>query len=240
MIAPGPAVVARPASPAATAPPADPAEAFARHAAQLLDAQLVACEERFPDGESNSVLVVVVERDAVTWRERLKPVYEKLLGNKRPTSPEDVRLEIIDRSTEEAVRRLCNTGLLQMRIRATRHLHPKVEMSTAQLSNEERVRIDSHRARFKRKLKMGRILAAEELFDEARDAIGEAILYAARASAVQARLSEPEKLEETLLPPLAACWGESQPLIQRFLAESNHEYGPIIQALQSSLAGDPV
>jgi hypothetical protein len=89
---------------------------------------LVACEERFPDGESKSVLVVVVERDAVAWRERLKPAYEKLLGNWRSAAPEDARLEVIDRSTEEAVRRLCDTGLLQMKIRATRHLHPAVEM----------------------------------------------------------------------------------------------------------------
>jgi hypothetical protein len=235
MIAPAPVAVAKLATPATTAPPADPAEAFARHAVQLLGAQLVACEERFPDGESNSVLVVVVERDAVAWRERLKPVYEKLFANSRPAPPEDVRLEVIDRSTEEAVRRLCDTGLLQMKIRATRHLHPAVQMSAEQLTDEERVRIDSHRARFKRKLRMGRILAAEELLDEAHDAIGEAILSAARASAVQARLPEPEKLEETILPPLAACWGESQQLIQRFLAESDHEIGPIIQALESSL-----
>src|SRR5271166_3777702 len=238
MIAPTPVTVPKPTTPAATAPPADPAEAFARHAAQLLGAQLIACEERFPDGESNSVLVVVVERDAVAWRERLKPAYEKLFGNRRPSAPEDARLEVIDRSTEEAVRRLCDSGLLQMKIRATRHLHPAVQMSAVQLTDEERVRIDSHRTRFKRKLKMGRILAAEELLDEARDAIGEAILSAARASAVQARLPEPEKLEETILPPLTACWGESQQLIQHFLAESNHEIGPIIQALESSFTGD--
>jgi hypothetical protein len=108
------------------------------------------------------------------------------------------------------------------------------------LSDEECARIDSQRALFKRKLKMGRILAAEELLDEARDAVGEAILCAARVRAVQARLPEPGKLEETMLPPLAACWGESRPLLQRFLAESNHEIGPTIQALESSLPENPV
>ena len=91
MIAPTPVADAKLATPATTVPPADPAEAFARHAAQLLGAQLVACEERFPHGESNSVLVVVVERDAVAWRERLKPAYEKLFANTRPAAPEDVR-----------------------------------------------------------------------------------------------------------------------------------------------------
>jgi hypothetical protein len=59
---------------------------------------------------------------------------------------------------------------------------------------------------------------------------------AARASAMQGRLPEPEKLEETILPPLAACWGESQQLIQHFLPDSNHEIGPIIQVLEGSLA----
>jgi hypothetical protein len=153
-------------------------------------------------------------------------------GNRSPVASEDVRLEVIDRSTEEAVRRLCDTGLLQMKIRATRHLHPGMEISAVQLTEEERVRIDFHRTRFKRKLKISRILAAEELLDEANEAIREAILSAARASAVKARLPEPEKLEETILPPLAACWGESQQLIQHFLAESNHEIGPIIQVLE--------
>ena len=80
---------------------------------------------------------------------------------------------------------------------------------------------------------MARILAAEELLDEALDAVGEAILNAARANAVQARLPEPERLEETILPPLAVCCAESRSLIQRFLAETNHELGSIIQALEA-------
>jgi hypothetical protein len=237
MIAPSPPVPSKQAPLAATALPADPAEAFAQHAARLIGSQLLTCEERFPDGASSSVLVVVVDNDAATWGERLKPAYEKLLGNRRSGPPEDLRLEVIDRSTEDAIRRLCETGLLQVRIRATRHLHPKGDMAPVVLSEEERARIDSHWVRSKRKLKMGRILAAEELLDEARDAVGEAILSAARASAVQARLPEPESLKETILPPLVACWGESRSLIQRFLAESNHELGSIIQTLERSLPG---
>jgi helicase-like protein len=236
MIAPFPPASAKQSPLAAMVSPADPAAAFAQHAAQLIGTQLVACEERFPDGESSSVLVVVVDRDAATWGERLKPLYEKLFENKHPGSPENVRLEVIDRSTQEAIRRLCEAGLLQLRIRATRHLHPKGDMFPVVLSDEERVRVDSHRVRCKRKLKLARILAAEELLDEARDAVGEAILNAARANAVQARLPEPERLEETILPPLAVCWAESRSLIQRFLAESNHELGSIIEALDSSLA----
>jgi hypothetical protein len=141
------------AFPAPSALPADPAEAFAQHAAKLLGAQLIACEERFPDDQSHSILLVVVERDAGAWRERLQPGYEKLIGNRPPGSPEDMRLEVIDRSTEEAVRRLCESGLLQMRIRATRHLYPETGDAATSLSNEEEARIASKRDRFKRKLK---------------------------------------------------------------------------------------
>ena len=240
MIASVPAAAAQPASPVAPVPLADPTQAFAQQAARLLGAELVGCEERFPDGDNGSVLVVVVERDAFAWRERLKPAYEKLFGDRRPDSLENVKFEVIDRSTEEAVRRLCDSGLLQMRIRATRYLHPNGEVSTAQLSDEERARLDAHRTLCKRKLKMGRILEAEELFEEARAAVIEAILSAARANAVQSRLIEPEKLEETIIPPLAACWRENQSLIRRFIADSKHEIGPLIQALESSLPASPV
>ena len=145
-------------------------------------------------------------------------------------------MQRLPRLRRNAIRRLCEAGLLQLRIRATRHLHPKGDIFPVVLSDEERVRVDSHRVRCKRKLKLARILAAEELLDEARDAVGEAILNAARANAVQARLPEPERLEETILPPLAVCWAESRSLIQRFLAESNHELGSIIEALSPRCA----
>ncbi len=229
----GPAFHLKPALPVPPAPPADAAEAFARHAAQLLGSQLVACEERFPEGESLSVLLVVVERDSDTWRERLRPGYEKLTSDGRSGAPDEIQLEVVDRSTEEAVQRLCKAGLLQMRIRATRHLHPESGIANAPLSDEERARIASRRDGFKRKLKMARILAAEDLPEEARDALRDAILSAGRVIAAEARLSEPEKLEEVLFSPLAARWGDNQPLVREFLANPASDPGPLLRALQS-------
>jgi hypothetical protein len=52
-------------------------------------------------------------------------------------------------------------------------------------------------------------IAASRFLRNHENQLFEAILSAARASAVQMRLPEPEKLEETIRPPLAACWGES-------------------------------
>src|SRR5271165_3414206 len=229
----GPAFHLKPALPVPPAPPADAAEAFARHAAQLLGSQLVACEERFPEGESLSDLLVVVERDSDTWRERLRPGYEKLTSDGRSGAPDEIQLEVVDRSTEEAVQRLCKAGLLQMRIRATRHLHPESGIANAPLSDEERARIASRRDGFKRKLKMARILAAEDLLDEARDALRDAILSAGRVIAGEARLPEPEKLEEVLFSPLAARWGDNRTLVCEFLANPASDPGPLLLALQS-------
>jgi hypothetical protein len=69
------------------------------------------------------------------------------------------------------------------------------------LSDEERLRVNSHRERAKRKLKIARVLATEELLEEARQALEEAILYQGRAYAVEARLSEPENPGDVLMSP---------------------------------------
>jgi hypothetical protein len=144
-------------------------------------------------------------------------------------------LEVVDRSTQEAVQRLCDAGLLQMRIRATRHLHPETGVASTPLSDEERAQIASRRDCFKRKLKMARILAGEDLLDEARDALREAILFAGRVIAGEARLPEPSNLEDVLISPLAARWGDHRPLIQGFLANPAGELDPLLRALQSLL-----
>ena len=230
----GPTVNQGPPLPGPAAP-VDAPEAFARHAAHLLGAQLVGCEERFPEGQTHSVLLVVVERDSSVWRERLRPAYEKLVGNQQSGPPDDIRLEVVDRSTQEAVQRLCDAGLLQMRIRATRHLHPETGAASKPLSDEERAQIASRRDCFKRKLKMARILAGEDLLDEARDALREAILFAGRVIAGEARLPEPSNLEEVLVSPLAARWGDHRPLIHEFLANPAGELDPLLRALQTLL-----
>ena len=229
----GPTVNLGPPPPGPAAAPVDAPEAFARHAAHLLGAQLVGCEERFPEGQTHSVLLVVVERDSSVWRERLRPAYEKLVGNRQSGPPDDIRLEVVDRSTQEAVQRLCEAGLLQMRIRATRHLHPETGVASTPLSDEERAQIASRRDCFKRKLKMARILAGEDLLDEARDALREAILFAGRVIAGEARLPEPSNLEEVLVSPLAARWGDHRPLIHEFLANPAGELDRLLRALQT-------
>ena len=215
------------------APPADPAEAFARHAAQLLGSELVACEERFPEGQTHSVLVVVVERDPAAWRERLREGYLKSVGNGQPNSPDDMQLEVVDRFVEEAIQRLCETGILQKRIRATRHLYPENGVASRLLNDDERNRIAGLRDRLKRKLKMANLLASEELLDEARDALKDAVLFAGRLIAAEARLPEPENLEAVLLSPLVLRWGNNRSLVNGFLTNPAFDLQPVLHGLQS-------
>jgi hypothetical protein len=81
---------------------------------------------------------------------------------------------------------------------------------------------------------MGRVLATEELLEEARQALEEAILCQGRAYAVAARLSEPEKPGDVLMSPLAASWGQNLPSVRKFLS-NDQDIGKMIQELERSL-----
>jgi hypothetical protein len=221
------------AKPPAPLLPVDRAAAFAERASQLLRARLAACEERFPEAENHSVLLVVVESDAGSWLEQLRPIHQELFGDHNAGLSEPVQLEVIDRTTAESLSRLAKAGLLRNTVRATRHLYPKPAEATPPLTDEEQLRVNSHRERAKRKFKIARILATEELLEEARQALEEAILYQGRAYAVEARLSEPEKPGHVVISPLAASWGVNLPAVRNFL-NNDQDIGKTFQELERS------
>ena len=66
----------------------------------------------------------MVERDAAQYREQLGALHEEYFGPGQwdPLAP--VRLEVIDRATDEALQRLIDAGLLAKTTRATRPLWP--------------------------------------------------------------------------------------------------------------------
>ena len=214
-------VMPPPARPLPPALPVDRVAAFAERAEKLLNSHIVGCEERIPEVENHSLLLVVVDHDAETWLERLRPLYNELFSGELDKG-ELVQFEVIDRMTSEGLSRLAKAGVLRNTVRATRYLYPKTETAPAPLSDEERLKADSHRDRAKRKLKMARILAAEELLEEARQALEEAILYRARAYAIEGRLPEPVKLEDAIRSPLAACWRDALPVVRRFLNDGQN------------------
>jgi hypothetical protein len=202
------------ASEAAPRPPrvADPALAFARAARETINGALVRCEERYPISSPESVLLVVVDKDAASWRERLATLHAEVFrSNTDPLAP--CKLEVIDRATDEALQRLIAAGLIT---KADRAIRPLDDAQGAQgsiaLTAEEQTQVTAHRANAERKLKAARLLADAALSEEARAALLEGATYLARAFAVRGRLTLPANLDDALRPPLLMGWaGGAEP-----------------------------
>ncbi len=199
--------------------PADRGLAFSQLAREKLNGALIRCEERFPLQGAHSVLVAVVDRDAELWREKLASFHEELFGKEQSDPLAPVKLEVIDRATEEALERLIEAGLFTPATRATRELYPAQEGAPAgrPLSEEERQKASSYRTQASRRLKMARLLESGDLTDEARQAMLEALFNLCRALAVESRIPEPDEPKDVLLAPASHCWKEALPAIREFV-----------------------
>jgi len=219
--------------------PADRPRGFAAAVRQRINGALLRCEERYPNEAPHSVLYVVVERDAAQYREQLGSLHTEYFGPGQwdPLSP--VRLEVIDRATDEALQRLIDAGLLARTTRATRPLWPDEPAAAAPppLSAAELEKLSSHRQRAARKLKMARVLCDAGLSEEARAALLEAVPPLGCALAVQHRFPEPASHNDVLLPPLSSCWKEALPLLRAFTADAARPCQPVLAAL-APLAGE--
>jgi FAD/FMN-containing dehydrogenase len=211
--------------------PSDPCALFALRAATLLGKNLAACEERYPAELPHTVLVAIVERDAVLWKPRLDQLHADLFAPHDPLSP--VRLEVLDRATVEAMQRLAEAGIVQFTHRATRHLYP-AETAQPPMSAEELARAQVCRERATRKLKMARLLHAEKMDEEAREALLAAILETGRALATEARLPEPVSLSAALAPPLSHAWGKARETLGAILNNSSTSFSEALALLENS------
>lgn len=224
----------KPPAPQATPPlPADRPLGFAAAARQKIDGALVRCEERYPNDGSHSVLYIVVERDATQCRENLATLHEEYFGSGQwdPLAP--VRLEVIDRATDEAVQRLIDAGLVARTTRAIRPLWPDgaAETGAPAPSEAERAKAAAHRQKAARKLKMARLLGEAELLEEARAALLEAVHPLACALAVEHRLPEPSDLEQSLLAPVSTYWQTALAPLRQFTADPNAPWQPVAELL---------
>ncbi len=163
------------------------------------------------------MLLVVVDRDAPAWQERLKDEHDRLFGPAVSDPLAPVRLEVIDRATHAALERLTQAGLIQSTIRATRHLHPAPEGAPPPLSDAERQRIAAHRDLAARKLKMARLRLDGDLREEAAPPLLDALLALARSRAIAARLPEPERPEDCLATPWVQHWADRRAHIEPLL-----------------------
>jgi hypothetical protein len=221
--------------------PADRPRGFAAAAEKRINGALLCCEERYPNDAAHSVLYVVVERDAAQYREQLRSLHEEYFGPGQwdPLSP--VRLEVIDRTTDEALQRLIDAGLLAKTTRATRPLWPANTAETAPppLTAAELEKLSAHRQRAARKLKMARVLCDAGLSEEARAALLDAVPSLGCALALQHRFPEPASLDDALLPPLSPCWKEALPLLREFTTDSARPCQALLEALTPFAAEPP-
>ena len=212
-------------------PSADPSLAFSQEAALLLGPRLLCCEERFQISSSRSLLLLVVEQNPAIVREQLAPVFERLFGPAAQSSGEAPSWEVIDRSTDEALQRMIQSGIITPQVRATRALYPVLEPGTLRqsLSTQERERANKHRGQAARKLKIAQLLFDGELLEEARQALEEGVLCIGRALAVEQRQEEPADVKSCLLPPLAQAWKESESMVRRYLEDPQQLLDPVLQ-----------
>ena len=225
-------------TPAPMAP--DAPRAFCLRVVELLNGSLVACEERFPSRGDTSVLLVVVEKEAERWDEELRPLASQFFGAtaKGDEPAPVVSLEVVDRATADLLRRLAESGVVSPSLRASRVLYPPPASEAAPLSAAEQNRVRQAREQHARRVKMARLLAAEEMTEEARAALVAAIHEMGRALAIEQRIAEPSNALGAVAPPLDAYWpgGESVLVpLRTFLA---NEYAPLQPAIAA--LGEPV
>lgn len=212
--------------------PSDPSLAFAQLASERVNGALGRCEERYPQTGPHSVLMVVVERDAAQWREKLNALHAELFGPGKTDPLAPVQLEVLDRATDEAIQRLIAAGLISKTTRAARPLLPSGENAeAAPLSAEEQAKAKAHRDRAARKLKMARVLGEGGFGEETRPALLDAIHALGCALAVKRRLPEPSDVEGLLQPPLSHCWAGALPLLKIFVHDSGTDWKPVAQRL---------
>ena len=117
------------------------------------------------------------------------------------------RLEVLDRATVQALERLEAAGIIRSCVRATRHLQPTGAAAAVPLTDEEKSRVADFRRQAAKKLKLAKILLAEDLAEEATDALRESARLAGAAFAVEEHAAIPATLAAALAPPLSYRWG---------------------------------
>jgi hypothetical protein len=222
---------------ASPVPRADRALVFGQQAQAQLKEALVRCEERYPKEGAHSVLIVVVDHDPQLWQKRLTLLHEELFGPGKTDPLAPTRLEVIDRATDEAVRRLIEAGLIAKTTRATRHLFPGETAgdSAPPLTALELEKVNAHRTHAARKLKMAQLLGQGDLLEEARPALLESLHLLGKSLAVENRIPEPVQAEDALLAPLLLCWKTPVEVLRRFLGDAGCPWQPVAQALHEEL-----
>ena len=220
-----------------TALPVDRGLGFSEIVRKLLGSACIRCEERYPAEGTHSVIVVVVDRDAPLYREKLSAPFEEFFGKDVSDPLAPVMLEVMDRSADEAMARLLAAGLIAPSTRAIRELGLSDAISSSKLTEAERQLAQENRRQASRKLKMAALLGGGGLLEEEREALLQAGLWLGKALSVENKLSEPASLDDTLRAPHALFWGDHLPAIRSYAFDPSAAAAPATIAMRS-LIGD--
>jgi hypothetical protein len=213
--------------------PVDRGLAFSEIARKLLGSACIRCEERYPAEGSHSVIVVVVDRDPLLHREKLSASFEEYFGKgvSDPLAP--VTLEVIDRSTDEAMARLMAAGLISPTTRAIRELGVSDGQSAFGLTEKEHQIAQEHRRLAGRKLKMAALLGRGGLLEEEREALLEAGLWLCKALSVENRVAAPNSLEDTMSAPYSIFWGDNLATLRDYISNPSAAAAPAAGVLRA-------
>ena len=153
-------------------------------------------------------------------------------GQSDPLAP--VRLEVVDRATDEALQRLIEAGLATRD--HPRHPSPLAAGSRPGLAGaafrrgtrESRRPPPARRAQIKNGRRPGR----RGLSEEARAALLEAVAPLGCALAVENRLPEPATFQDALLPPLALAWKDNLAILRNFVGDASQPVALAVAALE--------
>ena len=182
--------------------PADASEALASGAAEALGPLLWRCEERPAGPGQRPVCLIVVERDSVAARERLRQVVEDAADRRT--------IEIMDRAAYESLQRLAAAGMISFTSDATRELFPNAGLpGPPPLSGEETLRLAACRERAGHQLKIAALLGSAGIEEETRMALTTAALAIAQARAILSRTPVPDGLTATVVEQDRLTWGSA-------------------------------
>ena len=198
---------------------ADHSAAFSRKLHEKLPQHVIVCEEHFPLDASPSTLLVVVEHKDDEKNDLIRSMYKEMLLTNDSSTICSAHLNILDKSTYEALQVLQKQGVIQQTVRAIRNLST-VTANTISHSEEERMHMDSFCAIAKRKLKASQALLSADLHEESRSACLEALFAYGQARAVLHKLPLPQCVEDVIMHPWTPLWNGSLKQIQTFLESS--------------------
>jgi hypothetical protein len=199
----------------------DPGVAFSKFVANRLGARIVSCEEQYPNiiGTGATpvppVLLVVVDADAKTLRPKIEELRAELFSGAvsagAPVTPP--RIEVIDRAMAVALDQLREAGVIQTTVRGTRQLYSAenggdVSANTkpppVPLSDVELNRIKEHRQQSAKRVRLAKVFAVEEFFDDALSSLRTSALELIRAIAVEKRIPPPKTIDSAILSDFSA------------------------------------